>query len=112
MTIVCGGGNVSAEIYGLTDEEIRIVEDMDYTVVFKKGVIKQVEKIPQKYKELIKEKIINLKLNPFQTGVLKLKDSESAYRYRVGDYRILFTLDNRENKITIYKISHRKDVYE
>jgi len=27
MTIVCGGGNVTAKLYGLTDKEIRVVEE-------------------------------------------------------------------------------------
>ncbi len=85
---------------------------MNYKIAFKKGVVKQVEHISKKQKQQIKEKIIKLQSDPFQPGVIKLKNSESSYRYRAGDYRVLFTVDKEAQQITIYKILHRKDVYE
>ena len=41
---------------------------------------------------------------------LKLTDEE-GYRLRVGDYRILYRIDDALKRIYIYRIKHRKDVY-
>jgi len=41
----------------------------------------------------------------------KLKGSDSEYRMRCGDYRIIYRIDEKEKIVDIYKIRHRKDVY-
>ena len=55
-------------------------------------------------------KIEELKYSPFPVGSKKLKDN-LGYRIRIGDYRILYTVDKIIQVIEIYKIGHRKDVY-
>jgi mRNA interferase RelE/StbE len=35
-----------------------------------------------------------------------------SYRYRVGDYRVVYAVDDNAMKITVLTIAHRKDVYE
>ncbi|MCX7716119.1 MAG: type II toxin-antitoxin system RelE/ParE family toxin [Endomicrobia bacterium] len=47
--------------------------------------------------------------NPRPLGVKKLK--EKVYRIRVGDYRIVYFVDDTEKVVTILKIGHRKEVY-
>ena len=34
-----------------------------------------------------------------------------GYRLRVGDYRVLFTIDDHAKRVTIYRILHRRDAY-
>lgn len=41
----------------------------------------------------------------------KLEGHPSAYRLRVGDYRILYTIDDAQRVVTIFKISHRREAY-
>ncbi|MBI3591159.1 MAG: type II toxin-antitoxin system RelE/ParE family toxin [Candidatus Melainabacteria bacterium] len=55
-------------------------------------------------------KIEELKYNPFPANSKKLKEN-LGYRIRIGDYRILYTVDKIVQVIEIYKIGHRKDVY-
>lgn len=43
-------------------------------------------------------------------GCLKLTD-ENGYRIRVGDYRILYRIDDAARRVFIYRIKHRKDAY-
>ena len=43
-------------------------------------------------------------------GCLKLTGDE-GYRMRVGDYRILYRIDDASKRIFIYRIKHRKDAY-
>jgi mRNA interferase RelE/StbE len=43
-------------------------------------------------------------------GCLNLTD-ENGYRLRVGDYRILYRIDDAGRQVYIYRIKHRKDAY-
>ena len=58
----------------------------------------------------LSHKIEELKYNPFPINSKKLKN-DLGYRLRIGDYRILYTVDNVIQIIEIYKIGHRKDIY-
>jgi mRNA interferase RelE/StbE len=48
--------------------------------------------------------------DPFPHGVKKLK-ARDGYRVRVGDYRILFTVNRAARLVRVGAIGHRKDVY-
>jgi len=48
---------------------------------------------------------------PFPGGVRKLTGSENGYRVRVGSYRILYEIDLKRRKVTVYKVRHRRDAY-
>lgn len=56
------------------------------------------------------EAIEGLKYNPFPQNSKKLKGNV-GYRLRIGDYRILYTVDKIVKIVEIYMIGHRKDVY-
>lgn len=58
----------------------------------------------------IKEEIERLCENPRPFGCLKLR-AEEGYRIRVGDYRILYRIDDQAKNVFIYRIKHRKDAY-
>jgi mRNA interferase RelE/StbE len=51
--------------------------------------------------------------NPRPIGVKKLKDSsEDLYRIRVGDYRVIYTINDGIRIVNILRIGHRKDIYK
>lgn len=58
----------------------------------------------------IKKTILNLSNNPRPIGAIKLTQEE-GYRIRVGDYRILFRIDDKQREVIIYRIKHRKEAY-
>jgi mRNA interferase RelE/StbE len=60
--------------------------------------------------ERILKKIRALSKDARPSGCLKLTRDE-GYRLRVGDYRILYRIDDALKRIFIYRIKHRKDVY-
>lgn len=35
-----------------------------------------------------------------------------SFKYRLGDYRIIYALDRSGKKLTVLKVGHRRDVYE
>lgn len=51
-----------------------------------------------------------LKENPYPYGTKKLHGRE-GYRIRVGDYRILYVVDESNKCIEIFSVAHRKEVY-
>jgi mRNA interferase RelE/StbE len=53
-----------------------------------------------------------LKDDPRPPGSEKLKGSEDAYRIRVGDYRILYEVRDKELLVYIIEAGHRREVYK
>jgi mRNA interferase RelE/StbE len=39
-------------------------------------------------------------------------DLKGAYRIRTGDWRVLFTVDQRDRRVTVFRIANRRDVYD
>jgi mRNA interferase RelE/StbE len=60
--------------------------------------------------EKIKEKIESPSNNPRPFGAIKLTQHD-GYRIRMGDYRILYRIDERLKEVIIYRVKHRKEVY-
>ncbi len=76
----------------------------------RKSAIKDLKKIDHVVRKRLHVKIQNLADFPEVSNVKKLTNFEPAYRFRVGDYRILF--DVNEDVIEIGRVLHRKDSYE
>lgn len=82
------------------------------TFELKEGAAKEIEKLPSVTRKRIlkKLKFFASQKNPLRLAT-KLKDSRfGGYRFRIGDYRALFDLEN--HTIIILKIGHRKEVYK
>ena len=79
-----------------------------YTAIFIKRAEKSYKKIPREYQLKIKEIILRLEENPYSSGIIKLLNYPVAqYRKRVGDYRILFDIDDDNKIIVIADIRRR-----
>ena len=79
---------------------------------FKKKAVKEVEKLPSQVRKRILEKLkfYSSQNNPLKFAE-KLKDYRfGEYRFRIGNYRILF--DVKKETVIILKIGHRKDIYK
>lgn len=62
------------------------------------------------YKRL-REKMLGLVENPRPPGCAKLTDSHNRYRVRVGDWRILYSVDDEKRLVTIHHIARRDEAY-
>jgi mRNA interferase RelE/StbE len=60
--------------------------------------------------ERLSKRILSLEDNPHPRGSKKLSGREE-YRLRVGDYRILYIIDDRNHIVTILAVGHRREVY-
>ncbi|MBM3282978.1 type II toxin-antitoxin system RelE/ParE family toxin [Candidatus Gottesmanbacteria bacterium] len=71
---------------------------------------KQLGKMPTGMHQLLISEIEKLATTPYPSGVRKLVGRE-CWRLRVGNYRILYTIDRKRKELTIPSVAHRKDAY-
>ena len=84
-----------------------------YKITFKNSAYKELERLPKATVRKIVVAIDGLEVDPRPVGVKKLKDSsENLYRIRVGDYRVIYTINDGIKIVTILRIGHRKDIYK
>ena len=81
-----------------------------YKIRVKKSAEKELGKLPKK--ELIKilNNIEDLSDNPHPVGSIKLT-SEEKYRIRVGNYRVLYKVEDDILTVFVVKVGHRKQIY-
>jgi mRNA interferase RelE/StbE len=84
---------------------------MSYRVELKLSAIKALAAIPNPHRRRIAKAIDGLARQPRPAGCTKLIGAETAYRIRVGDYRIVYQILDRVLIVFIIRIAHRKDVY-
>lgn len=72
---------------------------------------KQLDKLPKKMYDLLLNKIEGLSTDPFPGNSQKL-EGRSGWRIRVGDYRILYSIDQKKRELTILSVAHRKEAYK
>jgi mRNA interferase RelE/StbE len=92
---------------------------MKYEIVIKPSVHKDLNKINSDIVEKIFAQIETLAEEPRQQGHKKLKNPKkidsnynALYRVRVGDYRIVYAIEDKIITVTVVRVRHRKDVYE
>jgi mRNA interferase RelE/StbE len=84
---------------------------MSYKVILARSAEKELARLPNKTQEKIIAHIYQLELNPRTHGVEKLAMVE-GYKLRVGNYRIIFEIDDASRKVRVVMIDDRKQVYK
>lgn len=82
-----------------------------YNLLFDRDVERDLAKVPKADVRKIIFKTTKLSQNPRPPQSLKLENSDMTYRLRVGNYRVIYQIDESSKTVTIYHIRHRKDVY-
>jgi mRNA interferase RelE/StbE len=70
----------------------------------------QIRNLPPQTQKRINKAIVLLSENPHHPGNKKLTARE-GYRIRVGDYRVLYQIDDVAKIVTVYRVRARGDVY-
>lgn len=79
-----------------------------YKIIIKKKAKKFIDKLPQNEKKRIVKAIEQL---PDGEDIKKLKGHQNLLRLRVGDYRIIYSVDNGELIIYIIDVGNRGEIY-
>ena len=82
-----------------------------YKIVTNKSVDKSVKKLPKSSRRRVNEKIKSLGKDPRPKGSVQLSGQPKMFRIRVGNYRILYSVEDVIRIVRIKKVGHRKNVY-
>ncbi len=86
---------------------------MSWKISYKKSVKKDLKSISKDIQYIIKRAIEEkLMVDPSKFGLPLRRNLKGYMKLRVGDYRIIYSIDESIVTVHVIKIGHRKDVYE
>jgi mRNA interferase RelE/StbE len=84
---------------------------VNYKVEFSNGARKQFRKLSPDIQKRVQVKINELAIEPRPSGFKKLQENDNLYRIRVGDYRVIYEIEDDILLIIVIRIKHRSTVY-
>jgi mRNA interferase RelE/StbE len=84
---------------------------MGYSVVVPKSVYRDLSKLHPSLIDRMESVLLSLEDTPRPDGVRKLQGYQNRYRIRVSVYRIVYEIDDNQNRIIVLRVAHRGDVY-
>lgn len=82
-----------------------------YKVEISTKAAKALSKLPNKEQRLIGRAIDSLSKDPRPTGVEKLTDKDNLYRIKKGNYRIVYSIQDKKLIVLVVYIGDRKNIY-
>ena len=84
---------------------------MAYSIFLAPPAERQLKALAEPTQKRIVKRLRTLKKNPRPQGVKKLAGEDDLYRIREGDYRIIYTIRDKELIALVVKIGDRKEIY-
>ncbi len=81
-----------------------------YRVVIPRSVSCSIERLPRAVADNVTRRILALAEDPRPPGMKKLRGFRS-FRFRVGDYRVIYEIDDGGRIVTVRDVGHRREVY-
>ncbi len=85
---------------------------MSYSVSLTTSSEKELRSLPTSVVARIVQRIENLAESPRPPGCKKLHGGDIEWRIRVGDYRVVYEIDDKARTVDVTRIAHRREVYE
>jgi mRNA interferase RelE/StbE len=83
-----------------------------YRIVFSKKAEKFLASLNIKNQKKILQKISELKTDRENLDIKKLKSLHNLYRLRIGDFRVVYSIEHEQITIYIVAIGHRRNIYQ
>ena len=83
----------------------------EYQIVFARSARRELDALPRSLGLRILRRIDSLALTPRPRGCRKLVGSTNLWRMRIGDYRVIYGVDDAQRIVDIVAIRHRSDAY-
>ena len=84
---------------------------MTYRVEFTRAAARQIKKLPRAAQTRVLEVIVGLAGEPRPRGSRQLAGEETAWRIRVGDYRVIYEVLDSTLTVTVVRAAHHREVY-
>lgn len=82
-----------------------------YQVFIDRRFEKELARLPRDVQRRVLDAVTELAFVPRPSDSKKLKGQENIWRLRMGDYRVLYSIEDRVLKVLVLRVSHRSDVY-
>ena len=82
-----------------------------YEIVFARSARKELQAVSMTVAERIMEKIELLASNPRPSGCKKLRGQSSSWRIRVGEFRVIYSIDDNSRVVDVSIVRHRSEAY-
>jgi mRNA interferase RelE/StbE len=82
-----------------------------YTVELLPSAARELAKLERSLQRRVARRIDRLAADPRGGCAIKLRGANDVWRARVGDYRILYSIDDDRLAVLIARIGHRRDIY-
>jgi mRNA interferase RelE/StbE len=82
-----------------------------YQIEFSRQADRQFRDLPSQIQQRLRSKIDSLATTPRPHGSEKLSGDDHLYRIRVGDYRIVYAVQDNRLLVLVVKVGHRREVY-
>jgi mRNA interferase RelE/StbE len=83
-----------------------------YAVELKPSARKELESLPDTVLARVVSKLDTLKGDPTPAGCKKLKGYKDHWRIRIGDWRVVYIVDDAGRLVSVTRIAHRREVYD
>lgn len=84
---------------------------MPYSILLRPAAVRDLRDLAATVQERIHLAIQGLADDPRPPGSKKLVGFENEWRIRVGDYRVLYLIDDRSEGVVVARIAHRREAY-
>jgi mRNA interferase RelE/StbE len=84
---------------------------MAYSVIYQGPAEAALRKLPKEIQVRILRKVDQLAGSPFPPGTEKLRAATDLWRIRIGDYRVVYTVERKELLVLVLKVGHRREAY-
>ena len=85
---------------------------MSYRVEFTTAAARQIRKLPKPARTRVLAVVSGLADDPRPHGAKKLVGERTAWRIRVGDYRVIYDVIDAQLTVTVVRAAHRREVYK
>jgi mRNA interferase RelE/StbE len=82
-----------------------------FEVLLERGASKELSAAPSEDRNRIIERLKSLASDPRSPAVKKLSGYEELWRFRVGDWRVVFEIDDEAHEVRVLRIRRRREVY-
>lgn len=84
----------------------------EFSIEIKPSALKELDALDDGVFTRVDRKILGLADNPRPAGSKKLRGYKDLWRIRIGDWRVVYIIDDAAERVMITRVAHRREVYE